>query len=286
MKNVVVCIFIISFVFGYSQSKDTNIKIIKNPLYNLEIKAFHCSIELWINDILVFNHYEEKGSVWVDWPINQFILQKGNQNFEVRIIPYKNQTTLSEKVEVEFGIHAIEAITESERIEVIERSVINIPNKEKLPLYIHKGTFLATTPYVLEGWKNSQDLSKVDKKLLYQELIKWNSKLLNIYSTSNLEQYNSVYKQRELEFDIANYVLSEPNNMDVFHSKFKDLIALPDDLYKLKLFANGKLASIVLPFELPGFKYEPKKKTKESLGISLIIYFHRKQKGMPLEIIR
>ena len=103
MKNVVVCIFIISFVFGYSQSKDTNIKIIKNPLYNLEIKAFHCSIELWINDIVVFNHYEEKGSIWVDWPINQFILQKGNQNFEVRIIPYKNQTTLSEKVEEEFN---------------------------------------------------------------------------------------------------------------------------------------------------------------------------------------
>ncbi|WP_310556415.1 hypothetical protein [Flavobacterium sp.] len=69
-------------------------------------------------------------------------------------------------------------------------------------------------------------------------------------------------------------------------AKFKDLVALPDDLYKLKLYANGKLASIVLPFELPGFKYEPKVKNEKSLGISLIIYFHRKQKGMPLEIIR
>jgi hypothetical protein len=256
------------------------------PLYNLEIKAFHCSIELWINDILVFNHFEEKGSVWVDWPINQFVLEKGIQNFEIRIIPYKNQNTLSEKVEVEFGVHAIEAITESERIEVIERSAIDIPNKNKLPFYIYKGTFLATTPYVLDGWKNSRDLLEEDEKLLFKELIKWNSKLLDIYTTSNLEEYNKVYKNREIEFDKSNYIYSEPNSQDVFHSKFKDLIAIPDDLYKLKLYANGKIASVILPYELPGFTYNPKTRTKDSLGISLIVYFHRREKGKPLEIIR
>jgi hypothetical protein len=256
------------------------------PLYYIEIKAFHCSIELWINDILVFNHFEENGSIWVDWPINQFILEKGIQNFEVKIVPYKNQTTLSDNVEVEFGIHAIEAITEDERIEVIERAVITMPNKNKLPVYIHKGTFLAATPYVLKGWKNSVDLSKEDTVFLLAEILQWNRKLLNIYTTSNLEEHNKVYKDRELEFDTSNYVLSEPNTIDIFHSKFKDLIALPNDLYKLKIYANGKLASIILPNKLPGFSYEPKIKDENGLGISLMIYFHRKEKGMPLEIIR
>ncbi|MFD2908230.1 hypothetical protein ACFSX9_05730 [Flavobacterium ardleyense] len=180
----------------------------------------------------------------------------------------------------------MEAITENERIEVIDRATITIPNKDKLPLYIHKGSFQATTPYVLEGWKNSEDLSKQDKKLLYKELMQWNIKLLDIYTTSNLEEYNKVYKTRELEFDKANYVFSEPNTLAIFHSKFKDLTALSNDLYKLKLFANGKLVSIVLPYELPGFKYVPKVKSEDSLGISLIMFFHRKQKGLPLEIIR
>lgn len=256
------------------------------PLYNLEIKAFHCSIELWVNDILVFNHFEENGSVWVDWPINQFILENGPQDFEIRILPYKNQNALSEKVEVEFGIHAIEAITENDRIEVIEKSSIDIPNKSKLPLFIYKGTFLADIPYVLPGWKNSQDLSEEDEKLLFQELIKWNSKLLNIYTTSNLELYNAVYKNREIEFDKSNYIYSQPNSQDVFHSKFKDLVAIPNDLYKLKLYAKGKLASVKIPYELPGFTYEPKVKNKDSLGISLIVFFHRKKAGEPLEIIR
>ncbi|MFD2908231.1 hypothetical protein ACFSX9_05735 [Flavobacterium ardleyense] len=72
------------------------------PLYNLEIKAFHCSVELWLNDIIIFSHFSENGSVWIDWPINQFILEAGIQHYEVRIIPYKNQSTLSHNVEVEF----------------------------------------------------------------------------------------------------------------------------------------------------------------------------------------
>ncbi|KIX21647.1 hypothetical protein SY27_08095 [Flavobacterium sp. 316] len=256
------------------------------PLYNLEIKAFHCSVELWLNDIIVFSHFEEKGSIWVDWPINQYILEKGIQSYEIRIIPYKNQTALTENVEVEFGIHAIEAITENERLEIVEKKAINIENKTKLPIYIHKGAFFAETPYVLEGWKNSVDLSKEVEKNIYKELIEWNLKLLEIYKTSDLVQYNKIYKERESEFDKSNYILSEPNTMDVFHSKFKDLIAVPNDLYKLVFFANSKLVSLQLPYELPGFTYKPKVENKESLGISLIIYFHRKEKGFPLEVIR
>ncbi|WP_445712175.1 hypothetical protein [Flavobacterium sp.] len=256
------------------------------PIYNLEIKAFHCSVELWLNGIIVFSHFEEKGSVWVDWPVNQFILENGFQNYEVRILPYRDQITLSKKVEVEFGIHAIEAITENERIEVLERNVINIDNKESLPVYVHKGTFFAEVPYVLEGWKNSLDLSKEDKKNIFKELSEWNLRLLNVYKTSNLELYNKVYKEREYEFDKSNFIQPVPNSTDVFHSKFKDLIAVPDDLYKVEFFANNKLVSFQLLYELPGFTYKPKVENNNSLGISLILFFHRKKKGLPLEIIR
>ena len=111
-------------------------------------------------------------------------------------------------------------------------------------------------------------------------------KLLEIYKTSDLVEYNKIYKVRESEFDKSNYMLSEPNTMDVFHSKFKDLIALPNDLYKLVFFANNKIVSFQLPYELPGFTYKPKVENIESLGISLIIFFHRKQKDYPLEVIR
>ena len=61
---------------------------------------------------------------------------------------------------------------------------------------------------------------------------------------------------------------------------------MPNDIYKLELFANGKLASVRMPFELPGFRFDPKVINKDAIGFSLNVYFHRKEKGMPLEIIR
>lgn len=66
--------------------------------------------------------------------------------------------------------------------------------------------------------------------------------------------------------------------MRFFHSKFKDLVSLPNDLYKL-VYANGKIVSVKLPNELPGFTYEPKIKDENGLGVSLIMFFHRKKKA-------
>ncbi|HEX8576628.1 MAG TPA: hypothetical protein VF677_10090 [Flavobacterium sp.] len=43
---------------------------LEQPFYEIEIKAFNCSIELYVNNILVYNHFEENGSVWIDWPVN------------------------------------------------------------------------------------------------------------------------------------------------------------------------------------------------------------------------
>lgn len=255
------------------------------PLYEFEIKAFYCLIELYINDILVFCHYEENGSIWIDWPINQYILDSGLQNFELKIIPYKNHKTLSEKVQLEIGVHAIN-VTEDERTEIIEKHEIEILNKDKLPVFIYKGIFNAWVPYENKGWKDSLDLKKEEENKLLHELLLWNSKLLDIYRFSKIEQYNEIYKEREEEFAISHYNQYVANTNEVFHSKFKDLVSLPDDLYRLVFYANNKIVSVKLPNELPGFTYEPKIKDEEGLGVSLILYFHRKNEGEPLEIIR
>lgn len=255
------------------------------PIYNFEIKAFYCLIELKINDILVFCHYEENGSIWVDWPINQYILESGIQSFEVKVLPYKNHETLSEKAQLEVGIHSVDA-DDDNRIEILERKEVSISDKQQLPAFIHRGTFNAKIPYKNTGWKNSMSIEKEDGKKLLSEILQWNSKLLNIYTSSNIEEYNTIYTDRDKEFAAAYYIEYEKNTSDVFHSKFKHLTALPNDLYQLVFYAGGKLASVKLPNELPGFTYDPKIKDENGLGISLILFFHRKKQGEPLEIIR
>lgn len=256
-----------------------------NPIYNFEIKAFYCLVELTINDVLVFSHYEENGSIWVDWPINQYILDSGIQSFEVKVLPYKDHDTLFEKAQLEIGIHAISE-SGSERIEVLEKKEVNIPNKAELPFFILKGLFTATVPYKNTGWKASVDLKKEDEKKLLAEILQWNSKLLNVYTSSDIKEYNVIYGEREKEFATAYYTEYQENTPEVFHSKFKNLTALPKDFYQLVLYADGKLASVKLPTELPGFTFDPKVKDENGLGISLILFFHRKKEGAPLEVIR
>ena len=68
--------------------------------------------------------------------------------------------------------------------------------------------------------------------------------------------------------------------------KDKYILALPNDLYKLEFYANGKLASVRMPYELTGFRYDQKIQDEEAIGFSLDIYFLRPKIGMPLEIIR
>ena len=254
------------------------------PLCNFEIKAFYCLIELYVNDILVFCHYEENGSVWVDWPINQYILESGIQNFEVRIFPYKEQKLLSEKAYLEIGIHTIDFL-KAERVEIIEKKAIQIPNK--IPFYVHKGFFNVIVPYKNIGWKSSLDLRESDKENLFIEIMEWNSKLLEIYKNSLLTEYNKIFSEREREFSNSYYIEYKESSTEIFHSKFKKLSLLPNDLYKLKFYANGKIVSVKLPNELPGFTYIPEDiNDEDGLGISLILFFHRKSKGMPLTIIR
>ncbi|HEX8576629.1 MAG TPA: hypothetical protein VF677_10095 [Flavobacterium sp.] len=159
---------------------------------------------------------------------------------------------------------------------------------ESLPFYIVKGIFYADVPYKLEGWENSIDLTKENKKQLFDELIQWNEKLINIYRNSDIDKYNEIYKKRKTDFNIVFY--AKKNSLssvgDAFHSKFKDLITLSNDNYGLVFYANGKLVSLKLPYKLPGFTFEPKVKNEDSLGISLIIFFHRLKPGAPLEVIR
>lgn len=255
------------------------------PLYEIEVKAFYCTLELWVNDILIFNHTEENGSIWVDWPVNRYILNSGMQHYELRLFPYKNQLVLAQNVEAEIGIHAIDAIDDS-RVEVLDRTILEINPENNLPFFSHKGLFEAHVPYKMQGWQNSEDLSEEEEENLLSELIQWNSKLLKIYTTSDSTAYANVYKDRESDFDTAHYISTDEQSSYNFHSKFKELLSIPVEAYKLEIYGNGKLASLKLPSELPGFTFQPKKKEEDNMAISLLVLFHRKQKGMPLEIIR
>jgi hypothetical protein len=201
-------------------------------------------------------------------------------------MPLKNSTTILPKAFVRIKIYKAEAIEEYIPQELVSKEIeLTFTDKKSLPFYVIKDVFQAELPFNFTGWKNSIDLSEENENELYQEIIKWNEEIANIYQTSNQEKYYNAFKSRDIELKKSLYLPQNKNYS--FHPQDKYILALPNKLYKLELYADGKLASVRMPYELPGFRYDPKeKKDEEAMGFSLNIYFHRREKGLPLEIIR
>lgn len=276
----------------YTKKTEEYKNMIKNPDYTAEIVAHRCSVELSINGIPCFRSFSEANEQpttnAIDWPLNLMILENGIQNFEYKVMPRKGETIILEKALIRIKIVVREAIEEYVPQEEIYQEVeINFSDKKGLPSYSHKGKFSAKLPYKIEGWKNSMDLSNENQENLFNEIIQWNRKIRDIYAQANKEEYIKVFKERNQEINKCLYInTNEAEQSPNFNPKYQDLIALPNTNYKLELFANGKLASVRMPYELPGFRYDPKVINEDALGFSLNIYFHRKKEGEPLTIIR
>ncbi len=260
----------------------------QQPLYEAQIVASDCAVELLVNDVFSFCNFTP-GGLSLDWPINEFILRSGPQTFELRMLPYKGETALSSKAKARVNIAVREAILPGVPQEkVTEPKSLNVP-ESTVPVQKITGQFSAEVPYTVTGWTAGLDLRKEAPESLRAELVTWNARLLHIYKTGDIAAYREVYKDRNGEFDQFFYSTPEEiqrAGQELRHSKFKDLVALPTPPYQLCFYAGGRLASLRLPYQPPGFVFEPQTKNEDSLGITLTTLFQRKGKGSPLTIIR
>eukprot|EP01012_Entosiphon_sulcatum_P030975 TRINITY_DN3859_c0_g1_i1.p2 TRINITY_DN3859_c0_g1~~TRINITY_DN3859_c0_g1_i1.p2 ORF type:complete len:264 (+),score=21.11 TRINITY_DN3859_c0_g1_i1:1589-2380(+) len=262
--------------------------MIKNPYYIAEITSSRCSVEFLVNGIPAYNHFEETNTIstaTIEWPINPFIIKNGLQHFEAKVMPLKNSTSILEKAFIRIKVYKTEAIEEYIPQELVSKEIeLTFTDKKGLPLYVHKDSFFAELPFDFAGWKNSAVLSKENQDSLYKEIILWNKKIAVIYQTSDYEVYKNVFKKRDLELNKLLYL--EPSQGPPFLPQDKHIVSLPNDLYKLELYADGQLASVRMPYELPGFRYNPQEINDDAFGFSLNVYFHRPSPGSNLEIIR
>ena len=126
------------------------------------------------------------GTISGSIPINRFILKTRWQTWSIRVYPewkdrsYFDTNGISEGALVELQINKykpngdVEILYESEKFERKQPEGdydAKFPDAGK-PYVEYKGKFYAEVLYELEGWSNSQDLSKEDKDELFEELLK------------------------------------------------------------------------------------------------------------------
>lgn len=261
-------------------------KSINEPFYELEIKTANCNIEIIINDLPIFSHYEN-GSIALDYPINNTILSSGKQFVEVRILSADDQLKISQYATCELKVFVKEAnIEASGRSLVYEIPVIEFKEK-KLPTFKSVYSFVADVPYKNTGWVNSIDLKKLDENLLVKELEDCLQKIMSIYNSRNEKEYVQFFKDRNIEHNRSFYLTSDEikeNEDSIFYGLPEKIESIGKSFYKLVFYGGGKLISLQAKDEPPGFVFESL--NKDEYGFTDMVLFHKKDIASPLEVIR
>lgn len=268
MKKILVLIFGLTTLYSCSQNKFNKKELLKNykimnyeyktdqrPSYGIEYNTT-LKCELWINDVPLERNYNvsHKSNAEI---INDLLLGNGKHTFTMKFFP--NATSKEDSL-----------ITQEDmkwtKIKLVKAEVIpNSPygetkNREELidfkipeittpvPYFEFTGEFEVTDlPYELEGWKNSQDLSKVDREVLEKDVVAFYNYIRELLNNGEVEKTLLEDQQKNNEVAIAtyddpNWYLGEENINDILAYKNS---MLPIENYKMEIFGEGRLVTLI-----------------------------------------
>ncbi|WP_237274713.1 hypothetical protein, partial [Tenacibaculum ovolyticum] len=162
------------------------------------------------------------------------------------------------------------------------------------PYVEYRGKFYAEVPYELEGWSNSQDLSKEDKDELFEELLKEYNTYRDIITNKELPEIarniHRMKKERAIAKSNSNEEVQEII-ADFIELWGQDMTMYPIEKVALKRYGNGKVVAlertdIMGHTPLIGWYNEEVDGNQKRMSNSFRLYFHRPKGSSKLEVIR
>ncbi len=229
-------------------------------MYMIKADQSACFYELFVNDFLVFRHFEQTSLLGHAVSINDAILKSGLQEVTVKLYPIgeykgKNYNTFSKNAEIEILIEKYDNANEdSDDEEVLKIKIPQIENKDNLirikglPYYEHTFTFNAEVPYTLKGWSESQDLTKMDKDELEKEVVTFYKSFRNLIKLKQSKEIEDQIYSREKEIAQSNFYSKE--KLKKLTTELKSNLITPIDIpplekdYKLVFYGNGNVVKL------------------------------------------
>lgn len=274
MNRIIILIALSLSIVGCSQNKKNimkenpllaNIKSFNyEPVYNLEVETIY-NYEILINGIPILikrNNFMSYNAT-IATPT---ILKSGLQNLEIRIYPIipfvKDGAPVRPAKEflqddLKFNLIVKQTAWDKngdleEPKEVLYYNLLNEKDGKKIDFsklkeYKEKLTFKATVPYVLQGWENSTDLSKMDSSALKEEVTAFYNKFRNAFENKDSDFYINAIKNSEFNIYQSYYLtqieaLNKSNKWIDFVKEGKTLE--PIEKYEMKIYGDGKLVSL------------------------------------------
>jgi len=228
--------------------------------YYFSVTNNECSYEFLVNDIPVFS-FDDEAAVLYPVCINPYISKSGEQSFTYRLYPKKSDTDSAKQLADATSIKIkLVGRNESDRINAYknEKHIFSHKSATKADgktfiasgkdFYEYTITFDAEVPYTIHDDTDSEDLRKLDQKLLlaktekayhyYWELIR--DKKINDYARlgfrSDIDEVLSLYMDKE--------TLKAKREEEKEFFLFPGFKIKPMENYRMKLYGNGKIVCL------------------------------------------
>lgn len=246
------------------------------PIYDLKVETVY-NYDIWINDILILSKHSNDMS-YNSTIATPTILKSGKQSLKVKIYPYKpikkegneGNEGLPQKNYLKNGIEFNLKLEQSSWIKggggrEEPKEVLTY----ELPLYetdsngetnynkpidystqselTKEFTFIAKVPYELEGWENSEDLTKIDSLELKENVLKFYQNFRSAFENGDSDAYINYISKAEYQMFQCYYPpLSQAKEKSRKWIEFasKGKVFEPIESGKLQFSGNGKVVSI------------------------------------------
>lgn len=272
-------------------------KKIENPYYQLNINSF-CSTEVSVNDVVVdeWRGIETRGFTRNTslTPINHVLLQSGKHTVKGKMFPRYGQKYLTgdnSYLAIEFFVANIQNLKNS-RITfhpTIESPWDGLTENIQYPYFEINAEIEVELPFILYGWQNSVDLSKMDNEELFKEVLNYYQYLRLILTEHNAAQYLEISQEKMNLQEQAFYFNAERkksflNNAAQLFSQKLEVEELIADNLKIEIMGFGKLVKLVRKDGTQALQFKSKNLESQS-NIELEIKLHRRMAGKELSII-
>lgn len=219
----------------------------KNYIINYE---FSIPSEIIINDIVV--DIDLQDGVFGPEFINQYIIKNGIQSVKIKLIhPFVEKGGLIspnslEKIDDTFQIDNVD-VANDYKAELIKK--LDFPKiSQPVPYIEYEWEFEAELPFELEGWKNSEDLSKWDENELEKQVLQKFTQLRELLNSGNGAGFVKELEFANKEYFIASY-FSEVQQQEYTANLIENYgdhksIMPPIENYRVRIMGNGKVVTL------------------------------------------
>ncbi|ADV50967.1 hypothetical protein Celal_3712 [Cellulophaga algicola DSM 14237] len=252
------------------------------PGYYLQINNQNCHYEIKTNDLSTARFFDAYSSYSVRVPLNLNILKSGEQSLSIKVLPLQGNT-LSEKADLQLRLMMYPDMTDKENdygggITLWDWEMPAI--EEALPLFEFDTVFEAKVPYKLNILdKYALDLSKMDKDILLEEVIAlFATKIKDIENHKHdKDDWLNILQRAGIQIYMTQEMLSKSAEEPI--SQKPNEILQPLENYRLQLYGNGKIATLLNTIDNDSAIWWADKDTGEPIGWQPVYLFKNKDTG-------